>query len=73
MKKNTPWTVIKLATVLLCVFAFSPFVISPAVYTPYILGMPFSLGIGIIISLCLIVLVILGAYFAPPAESEEEE
>lgn len=73
MKKNTPWTVIKVATVLLCVFAFSPFVLSPADHTPYIIGMPFSLGVGIIISLGLIVLVILGAYFAPPTEDEKEE
>ena len=66
------WMTIQILTVALCVFAFTPWVVSPKVYTPLILGLPYSLGAGILVSVALLGLVILGAMFAPSVSGEKE-
>ena len=70
ISKRNIWTLIQAAAVVLTLIAFSPLVLNPQVHTPYILGMPYSLGLGVIISILFIVLVILGAIFAPNDEGK---
>ena len=66
------WMIIRILVVAICVFAFSPVVVSPKVHTPLVIGLPFSLGAGILVSTALIGLVILGAIFAPSVPDRKE-
>lgn len=72
MKKENIWTIIKLVTIILCMVAFSPIVVSPREHLPYLIGLPFSLGAGILVSIGLILLVILGACFATQNNENNE-
>ncbi|HBR96753.1 MAG TPA: hypothetical protein DD979_05180 [Gammaproteobacteria bacterium] len=63
--KSYLWSLTKILAVVLCVFAFSPTVLSPDKPTPAVWGLPVSLGLGIGVSLGLLVLVIVGALVAP--------
>lgn len=69
---TTMWSIIRILAVTLCVFAFTPWVVSPEVYTPMVLGLPYSLGAGILVSVALIGLVVLGAIFAPSVSNGKE-
>jgi len=72
MKNILIWNITKFTAFILAIISFTPLILSPNTHTPYIFGMPFSLGAGILISIIFIVLVVIGALFAPNANEKEE-
>lgn len=73
VKNSNLWALTQLLVVALCVFAFSPFVLSPGTSTPEFFGLPRSLGLGLLVSLGFLVLLILGALFAPGDDSRKKD
>lgn len=63
--KNRKWLIIKILAIFISFLAYTPLVIPQNIIKPFFLGMPYTLWIGIIISITLIILTILGAIFAP--------
>lgn len=70
---NPMWFTIRATAVLISLLAFTPLVISPNKTTPPLLGVPYTLWVGIAISISLIVLIILGAIFSPSNNGGDTE
>ena len=64
MKKHA-YTISFVSFVLLSIITFSPIVIPEKYFHPYILGMPRTLGAGIIISFLMAIVVLFSAKFLP--------
>lgn len=64
MKKHA-YTISFVSFVLLSVITFSPIIIPVKYFHPYIMGLPRTLGGGIIISFLLAILVLISAKFLP--------
>lgn len=72
MNKVLAWRTIKITWVLLSILSFTPIVLSPSNYTPFVIGMPYSLGMGIIISGIFLILAVIGSVVAPKTEDTKE-
>jgi len=65
IKKKRTWQIICLLVVCLIILAFSPLVISKGKFRPELLGMPYTLWMGILISIILVGLTYWGTKVHP--------
>ena len=70
------WTLVRCLFVFTCALVFTPLVIPPAESTPYFLGLPYTLWVGLGLSFLLMILIIVGAvssasHLANSAAAEE--
>lgn len=63
--KKLFWRLTCILVVLFTVIAFSPLVIPPGKFEPKLFGMPYTLWMGIGVSLILVVLTFVGTKFHP--------
>ncbi len=66
----TLWRLCCLGFVVLSIVVFSPMVIPPGVYEPSWLGMPLTLGRGLMAAGCFVLLAILGSLVQPVDDEE---
>lgn len=73
-KRNTLYWKICIAIVLaIVVMGYTPLMIPGGKYQPMILGVPFSLAIGFLATVLLVVLTYIGSRVHPGADGKEEE
>ena len=72
MKSKRYW-IICFAALILVVITFTPLVIPYGVYKPEFLGLPYSLWVGILISIGLVVLTFIATRIYPESESEDKK
>ena len=61
------------AVLVLVIITFTPLVIPYGIYKPELLGLPYSLWIGILISIVLVVLTFISTRIFLESESEDKE
>ena len=71
MKLNNIWKLIVGAVLFCLALQFSPLVLAQNQLEPYILGMPFTLWFGILITLLLVLLTAVGGYVFSKLKSDE--
>ena len=71
MKLNNIWRLIVGAVLFCLALQFSPLVLAQNKLEPYILGMPFTLWFGILITLLLVLLTAVGGYVFSRLKSDE--
>ncbi|HMQ64015.1 MAG TPA: hypothetical protein PKE06_25245 [Flavilitoribacter sp.] len=71
MKKKNLWTLVRILFLLLTILTFTPFVIPKGVFKPELLGMPYTLWMGILINLLMVALVWWGTRIHPGREESE--
>tara|TARA_B100001175_G_C19466490_1_gene619382 strand:- start:333 stop:557 length:225 start_codon:yes stop_codon:yes gene_type:complete len=71
MKLKNVWKTIVFAVFGCAAIQFSPWVLEENKVDPYLLGMPFTLWFGILISLLLVLLTALGGYVFSRLKSDE--
>jgi hypothetical protein len=64
-KKRLYWRICCSLAVLVCVVAFTPFVIPRETFLPQLFGWPFSLWMGMLIAVALVTLTLIGARIHP--------
>ncbi|UCG27843.1 MAG: hypothetical protein JSV24_00360 [Bacteroidales bacterium] len=67
------WKICCLAAILLSVITFTPLVIPAGKYVPQLFGMPYSLWIGILITVGFVILTFLGTIVHPGKKEEEHK
>jgi membrane protease YdiL (CAAX protease family) len=74
-KKNMSkyWRLACIAVVLLVVITFTPLIVPHGVYTPEILGLPYTLWTGILIAMLLVMLTFIGSWVYPAKEEGNEK
>ncbi len=65
MKKSQIWTLSRLAVLVIVVIIFTPLVIPSGKSDPFLLGMPYTLWMGLLISFVLLGLTIIGSWVHP--------
>lgn len=65
MNRNTVWKICGATVAILVVLTFTPLVTPPHQADPFFLGMPYTLWVGIILSLVLLFLTVLGSLVHP--------
>ncbi len=60
-----PWLLIRIIFVIVSLLAFSPLVIPANTFMPEMYGIPYTLWVGFLVSVCLLVIIILGTLFMP--------
>jgi len=74
MKKNKKyWKLCVVLVVVLMVLAYTPLMIPHGVYTPMILGIPYTLWTSFLITVLLVILTYIGAKVHPGGDEGEEE
>ena len=71
MKLNNIWRLIVGAVLFCLALQFSPWVLAQNKLEPYILGMPFTLWFGILITLLFVLLTAVGGYVFSKLKSDE--
>jgi len=71
MKLKNVWKTIVFAVFVCAAIQFSPWVLEENKVDPYLLGMPFTLWFGILISFLLVLLTALGGYIFSRLKSDE--
>ena len=71
MKLKNAWRLIVVAVFGCAAIQFSPWILVQNKVDPYLLGMPFTLWFGILISLLLVLLTALGGYVFSRLKSDE--
>ena len=71
MKKKNLWPLVRILFLLLTILTFTPFVIPKGVFKPELLGMPYTLWMGILINLLMVALVWWGTRVHPGREEPE--
>lgn len=71
MKLKNAWRLVIVAVFGCAAIQFSPLILEQNKVDPYLLGMPFTLWFGILISLLLVLLTALGGYVFSRLKSDE--
>jgi hypothetical protein len=71
--KTMYWRICILMAALLAAVGLSPLVIPPGVSKPSLLGMPYSLWTGLIVTSCLVLLTYIGSRVHPGNNNENKE
>lgn len=69
-KRRLYWRICYLTVVGLSILAFTPLVIPAGTYRPMVGGIPYTLWIGILITVVVVVLTFYATQFYPPEEDE---
>ena len=72
-RRTTYWRICIVAVIFLTALGLSPAVIPPGVYKPGLLGMPYSLWAGILVTLCLVLMTLIGSRVHPGANDQNEK
>ena len=69
---NTYWRICIAVVIVLIIISYTPIVIPKGVYKPMVLGIPFSLWLGFLITAALVILTFIGAKVHPGNDKEED-
>jgi hypothetical protein len=72
-RKTIYWRICIVAVIVLTALGLSPAVIPPGIYQPGFLGMPYSLWAGMLVTLCLVIMTLIGSKVHPGATNENEK
>ena len=72
-RKTIYWRICIVAVIILAALGLSPAVIPQGVYQPGLLGMPYSLWAGILVTLGLVLMTLIGSRVHPGAHNENEK
>jgi hypothetical protein len=72
-RKTIYWRICILMAGLLAALGLSPLVIPPGVFKPSVLGMPYTLWTGIIVTSCLVLMTYIGSRVHPGGDNENQE
>ena len=72
-RKNTYWRISIFIVILLAALGLSPVVIPAGVFEPSFLGMPYTLWMGSLVCLCLVLMTYIGSRVHPGNNNENEE
>ena len=64
------WRITWIATVVLCIAAFTPLVIPAGTYEPMVAGVPYTLWVGILVTVALVFLTYAATQLYPPHREE---
>lgn len=67
-KRRLYWRLCYGATILLSVLTFTPLVIPSGTYRPTVLGVPYTLWVGILLTVALVLLTYGATQFYPPSD-----
>ncbi|MBT34479.1 MAG: hypothetical protein CMO01_32850 [Thalassobius sp.] len=75
MKNNKQlyWRICQVTAVMLMVTTFTTVVIPPGTFAPSILGMPYTLWLGILVSIILVILTYFATRFHPDSQKTDSE
>jgi hypothetical protein len=72
-RKITYWRICIIVVILLAALGLSPVVIPSGVFKPSFLGMPYTLWLGILVCVCLVIMTFIGSRVHPGNNNENEE
>ena len=72
-RKLKYWRICTLLVVILIILTYTPLIIPSGVYKPMILGIPYSLWTGFLITVVLVVLTYIGSRVHQGSDNEEGE
>lgn len=67
------WKYCQLGVVALSVLTFTPLVIPENTFRPELFGLPYTLWVGMLLSICFALLIFIGITVHPKANKKEEE
>ena len=70
LRRITIWRLCCAGIALLSVATFTPLVIPPGQFEPMFAGLPFTLWVGIVVAMAMILLTLLGTYVHPSRDPE---
>lgn len=68
MKTQSMWTFCRIAVLIMTVLVFTPLVTPAGKSAPFFMGMPYALWVGIVVTLILLLLTIVGSLVHPGRE-----
>ena len=71
-KQKRIWLICQLGAVVLSILTFTPLVIPYKQHLPELFGLPYTLWVGMLISICFIVLILLGVRAHPVAIKKKD-
>ncbi len=72
-RKLNYWRICTLLVIILIIITYTPLIIPSGVYKPMILGIPYSLWTGFLITVALVVLTYIGSRVHQESDNEEGE
>ena len=72
-KRERYWKFLITGAILLCVITFTPLVTPHGIYRPMLFGVPYTLWMGVIITVLLVLFTYLGTKVHPGMGGEEDE
>jgi len=67
------WRICQLGVILLSIITFTPLVIPVNIHLPELFGLPYTLWMGMLVSLCFTCLILIGIRVHPRANKNDEE
>ena len=72
-RKVTYWRICIIVVILLAALGLSPVVIPAGVFKPGFLGMPYTLWLGILVCICLVLVTYIGSRVHPGNNNKNED
>jgi len=72
-RKITNWRISIIVVIVLAALGLSPVVIPAGVFKPGFMGMPYTLWMGILVCICLVLMTFIGSRVHPGNNNENEE
>ncbi len=72
-KPKLLWRFCQLGVVIISIITFTPLVIPANTFRPELFGLPYTLWVGMLLSLCFTLLIFIGIYVHPKANKKEEK
>ncbi len=72
-KQKLLWKFCQLGVVALSIVTFTPLVIPKNTFRPELFGLPYTLWVGMLLSICFVLLIFIGISVHPGAKKEEEK
>ncbi|MFC2126728.1 hypothetical protein ACFLU5_18230 [Bacteroidota bacterium] len=71
--KKLIWRFCQLGVIILSIITFTPLVIPKNIHLPELFGLPYTLWMGMLLSLCFTSLILIGIRIHPGATKNEQE
>ena len=73
MKRNKRiWQICVIAVIFIIIITFSPLVVSPGKIKPFLFGLPYTLWVGILLTIALVVITLIAGNVLPNDEEGEK-